>query len=176
MAKAEFKVKVMKASVPKKRGLWEEAYLPEIVRGLRVTARHFWKNLWYHIRRMVGLSTPERTSVTYQYPEERRPLSPRVRTLHRLTKREDGSPRCVACMMCETICPASCIYIVGQEHPDPNIEKHPIRFDIDLGVCVFCGLCVEACPEDAIRMDTGILELAAYSREDMIYHMKDLLR
>jgi NADH-quinone oxidoreductase subunit I len=79
-------------------------------------------------------------------------------------------------MMCETICPAKCIYIVGTDHPDPNIEKRPISFDIDIGVCVFCGLCVEACPEDAIRMDTGIFEIAAFSREGMIYHIKDLLR
>ncbi|HJZ11084.1 MAG TPA: NADH-quinone oxidoreductase subunit I, partial [Acidobacteriota bacterium] len=163
MVKAELKIKVMKAAPPKKRSLWEKIYLPEIARGLSVTARHFGKNMVYHVARMIGLKPAERVSVTYQYPEERRPLSPRLRTLHRLTKREDGSPRCVACMMCETICPARCIYIVGEDHPDPNIEKRPVRFDIDLGVCVFCGLCVEACPEDAIRMDTGILEFSSFS-------------
>jgi NADH-quinone oxidoreductase subunit I len=173
---AELKVKVMKAPLPQKRSLWEQVYIPEIMRGLSVTAKHFFKNLAIHIGRLFGLRPKGRGSVTYQYPEERRPYSPRVRSLHRLTKREDGSPRCVACMMCETICPAKCIYIVGTDHPDPNIEKHPISFDIDLGVCVFCGLCVEACPEDAIRMDTGIFEIAAFSREGMIYHIKDLLR
>jgi NADH-quinone oxidoreductase subunit I len=175
MMPKETKVKVMKGKI-QDRTYMESAYFPEIARGLRITADHFWQNLSVHIRRLFGIRTKEKGSVTFQYPEERRPLSPRVRSLHRLTKREDGSPRCVACMMCETICPAKCIYIIGVDHPDPNIEKRPAKFDIDLGVCVFCGLCVEACPEDAIRMDTGILEFSAYSREGMIYNMKDLLR
>ena len=175
MMPKEIKVKVMKGKI-QERTYMERAYLPEIAKGLRITAAHFWQNLSVHIRRLFGIRTKEKGSVTFQYPEERRPLSPRVRTLHRLTKREDGSPRCVACMMCETICPAKCIYIIGVDHPDPNIEKRPAKFDIDLGVCVFCGLCVEACPEDAIRMDTGILEISAYTREGMIYNMKDLLR
>ena len=175
MAK-EVKVKVMRAPERSKRSIIEEAYLPEIIKGLRVTAEHFWRNLFIHIGHLFGIRTKDKGSVTYQYPEERRPLSPRVRSLHRLTKREDGSPRCVACMMCETICPATCIYIVGEDHPDPNIEKRPKSFDIDIGVCVFCGLCVEACPEDAIRMDTGIFEISSYTREGMIYHKDDLLR
>ncbi|RMF83990.1 MAG: NADH-quinone oxidoreductase subunit I [Nitrospinota bacterium] len=153
----------------------ERTYLLILLQGLWVTAKHFFVNLSLHIAHLLNILPEKRAAVTYQYPEERRPLSPRLRTRHRLTKREDGSPRCVACMMCETICPAYCIYIVAGEHPDPNIEKYPIRFDIDLGKCVFCGYCVEVCPEDAIRMDTGILEIASYSREGMVYDINKLL-
>ena len=154
----------------------ERLYLFEVFKGLWLTSQHFFSNMNKHLARQLGFTRIEKGAVTFQYPEERRPFSPRYRSRHRLTTREDGSPRCVACMMCETACPARCIYIVAGEHPDPNIEKFTTRFDIDLGVCVFCGFCVEACPEDAIRMDTGIVEIAAYSRKEMIYHIEDLLK
>lgn len=158
-----------------KMGLWENSYFPEIIRGLLITSGHFWRNLFFHTLHALGLFKAIRAAVTIIYPEEKRRLSPRLRTRHRLTQREDGSPRCVACMMCESVCPASCIYIVAEEHPDPNIEKRPASFDIDLGKCVYCGFCVEACPEDAIRMDTQILDIAAYSREGMKLNMQELL-
>ncbi|MBN1587117.1 MAG: NADH-quinone oxidoreductase subunit I [Candidatus Omnitrophica bacterium] len=154
---------------------WEKIYLPEIFRGLWITASKFWRNIFVHTAHRLGLMKSVEAAVTIQYPEEMRPTSPRLRTRHRLTQREDGSPRCVSCMMCETVCPAHCIYIVAGEHPDPNVEKAPKSFVLDLGKCVYCGFCVEACPEDAIRMDTQIHTIAAYSREEMILDMQELL-
>ena len=155
--------------------LWEKLYFPEVFRGIFITSGHFFRNLFLHLFHAVGLFRRFAASVTIQYPEQKWLLPHRSRTRHRLTKREDGSPRCVACMMCETVCPARCIYIVAEEHPDPNIEKRPKSFTIDLGKCVYCGFCVEACPEDAIRMDTKIVDISAYSRQGMILDMNELL-
>jgi NADH-quinone oxidoreductase subunit I len=158
-----------------KMTLWHQLYFPEIIRGVLITSGHFWKNLFFHAMHSLGFFKAVQAAVTIMYPERNRPLSPRVRTRHRLMKRASGEPRCVACMMCETVCPARCIYIVAEEDPNPHIEKKPASFDIDLGKCVYCGFCVEACPEDAIRMDTKILDTAAYSREAMVLDMNELL-
>ena len=154
---------------------WDQTYLPSVALGLWITSRHFFKNILIHTFHCLGLFKNLRGAVTFQYPEEQRPLSKRLRTRHRLMKRQDGTPRCVACMMCETVCPARCINIVAKEHPDPNIEKVPASFDLNLGMCVYCGFCVEVCPEDAIRMDTEILDIAAYSRDQMKLDMNELL-
>jgi len=155
--------------------LLERLYITEVIRGIALTTRHFFVNFPRHVLRGFGFKIAKGQTVTIEYPEERRPYARRLRTRHRLTRRQDGSPRCVACMMCETICPAHCIHIIATENPDPDIEKMPRTFDIDIGVCVFCGFCVEACPEDAIRMDTGVVELASYTREGMIYRIDQLL-
>jgi NADH-quinone oxidoreductase subunit I len=154
---------------------WERLYLPQIFCGLKITTRHLVRNLVLHAAHRLGRLKHLRASVTFQYPEEPRPLAWRFRSRHRLTVRDEGTPRCVACMLCETVCPAKCITIGAGEHPDPNVEKYPVRFDIDLGICVYCGYCVEVCPEDAIRMDTGILDVAAYSREQMKLDIHELM-
>lgn len=152
--------------VPKPRdvSVVRSTYVVEVVKGLATTARHLVRNI-FHQERMPTLA----------YPEIRRRLGERFRGRHRLVKREDGTPKCVACMCCESACPADCISITAAEHPDPAIEKYPVRFDINIMRCVFCGLCVEACPVDAIRMDTGKYELAADSRDKLVYDLGFLL-
>lgn len=137
-------VNVIEAPRPT-RNLWVQSYLPEMGRGLAITAGQFFKNLF-----------TRKDIVTVQYPEEKRDYPARYRGLHRLNYREDGTIRCVACMLCATACPANCIHIEADEREDPKIEKYPVVFVIDELRCIMCGLCVEACPCDAIRMDTGI--------------------
>jgi NADH-quinone oxidoreductase subunit I len=157
-------------------GLWEKIYYPECFRGLCITSWHFIRNMWRHtLRYVLHIKPKESGFVTIQYPEELRPLSPVARLRHRLMLRPDGSIKCVACMMCETICPCNCIHITPGERDDPTIEKYAADFQIDLLRCCFCGLCVEACPEDAIRMDAQYLDLAGYSRDHMVLQQQTML-
>ena len=152
----------------------ERIYLWGAWRGLWVTSRHFFVNLARHTLRALGL--PARPgAVTIQFPEDPAALSPRARTRHRLLEREDGSPRCTACLLCETICPAECIRITAEESPDVAIEKRAKSFDIDLGLCVFCGYCVEACPVDAIHMDSNDVAVCSFARKDMIWSLPELM-
>ncbi len=150
-------------------------YLGEIVRGGLITSRHFFVNMTRHTLALVGLKTRRPGAVTIQYPEQRKEIAPRHRSLHRLVRREDGRPRCVACMLCATVCPSECISIEAGQDADPEVQRSPTRYAIDLSRCCFCGFCVEACPEDAIRMDTGVLESAERSRGELIYEKEDLL-
>ncbi len=147
-----------------------------LVKGTGITSRHFFSNLWFHALRLIGIRKFRPGAVTVQYPEVRRELPSRYRAAHRLMKRPDGKPRCVACLLCATVCPSECIVVEAAEDPDPDVQKTAARFEIDLTRCCFCGFCVEACPEDAIRMDTGEIELAARSRSQLVWGVEDLLR
>jgi len=139
----------------------------ELLRGAGITARHFFVNMTFHTLKLFGIRTNRKGAVTIQYPEVRKELSPRHRSLHRIRLREDGKPSCVSCMLCVTVCPSECLYVEAAEDPDPEVQKLPAKFIVDLNRCCFCGFCVEACPVDAIRMDTGEIRLAAAARSDL---------
>ncbi len=148
------------------RGLWEQLYVPELVRGMGVTLRHFFRNTF-----------GSRDIVTVRYPEEKRVYPRRFRGVHRLMKRDDGTVRCVACMMCSTACPAHCIYITaGEREDETGIEKYPVTFEINKLLCVVCGMCVEACPCDALRMDTGAHMWPVEKRLDSLLDKEHLLQ
>ncbi|WP_136797005.1 MULTISPECIES: NuoI/complex I 23 kDa subunit family protein [Desulfosediminicola] len=142
----------------------EQLYLVEVVKGMVVTFGHFFRNLMDNSRLYVR-----------HYPEVQPEITSRWRGRHRLTKREDGTVKCVACFMCQTNCPSKCIMIEAGERTDGVTEKMPVKFDIDLLECIYCGYCVEACPLDAIRMDTGIFSVTSYTRESMMLRLNDLL-
>ena len=122
--------------------------------------------MWWTFKNMLR-TLVKREAVTIQFPEQKRRVSGRYRGIHILTAREDGTPKCVACFMCATVCPAECIYIESGERPEKSIEKYPTRFEIDLLRCVYCGFCVDACPEEAIIMSREN-DLVGTSREEMI--------
>ncbi len=147
------------------KSIKDKLYLPAIFSGMGVTFSHFAKNL----------KDTDNLKVIW-YPEESpKDITHRYRGIHRLTKRDDGTIKCVACFMCATACPSECIYIEAKERDDKESEKEPKVFRIDLLECVFCGGCVEACPKDAIRMDSGIFSFIAEKREDFILDREKLL-
>ncbi len=115
----------------------------ELLKGLRLT----WVNLFAK-------------KITIQYPEEKTPLSPRFRGLHALRRYPNGEERCIACKLCEAVCPALAITIESEVRPDGT--RRTTRYDIDLFKCIYCGFCEEACPVDAI-VETRIFE----------YHMEE---
>jgi NADH-quinone oxidoreductase subunit I len=134
----------------------ERIYVVEIAKGLRITYGKLLRNLWLHTLHAIGRKTDVAAGVAIQYPNVRRSYPARYRGRHRLTLKPNGDIKCTACFLCATACPARCIYIEACEHDDPHVEKFPARYEIDTLLCIYCGYCVEACPVDAIRMDTGI--------------------
>src|SRR5262249_32771983 len=137
-----------KASKNPTTDIREWLYVPELLRGLAITTRHFLRNLFNPRDTNVQVQDREGANLvsTVSYPEETPPCPAGYRGLHRLVPREDGKPRCVACYMCATICPAQCIYIEAGEYEstDPSgesrvIEKYPTQFVIDELRCIVCG-------------------------------------
>ena len=138
--------------------LLERLYLPRIVAGLWITFRHMF-----------------RRKVTMQYPEQKWALPEGYRGIPVLVSDQEGRTKCVACYLCEFICPPLAIRIEAGELPsDNNVEKYPVRFDINMLRCIMCGLCEEVCPEEAIFM-SSTYELAGGSREEMIFDKERLL-
>ena len=128
--------------------------LAELRKGLGVTGRHFFKR-----------------KITVQYPEEKTPMSPRFRGLHAQRRYANGEERCIACKMCEAVCPALAITIDSEEREDGT--RRTTRYDIDLFKCIYCGFCEEACPVDAI-VETHIFEYHFEERGKQVM-TKDML-
>ncbi|UCB55307.1 MAG: NADH-quinone oxidoreductase subunit NuoI [Thiotrichales bacterium] len=126
----------------------------ELLKGMSVTGGYLFKR-----------------KVTIQYPEEKTPMSPRFRGLHALRRYENGEERCIACKLCEAVCPALAITIDSEEREDGT--RRTTRYDIDLFKCIFCGFCEEACPVDSI-VETHIFEYHFENRGDQIM-TKDML-
>ena len=110
--------------------------------------------------------------VTLNYPFEKGALSPRFRGEHALRRYPNGEERCIACKLCEVICPAQAITIVSEAREDGS--RRTIRYDIDMTKCIYCGLCQEACPVDAIVQGPNY-EFSTYTRQELIYTKEKLL-
>lgn len=129
--------------------------LKELRKGMDLTGRYFF-----------------RRKFTVLYPEEKTPQSPRFRGLHALRRYPGGEERCIACKLCEAVCPAMAVTIEAAEREDGS--RRTTRYDIDLTKCIFCGFCEEACPVDAI-VETRVLEYHGEKRGDLYYTKQMLL-
>ena len=132
-------------------GTW---LLIELVKGMSLTGRHMFAR-----------------KVTVQFPEEKTPQSPRFRGLHALRRYPNGEERCIACKLCEAVCPALAITIESEQRADGT--RRTTRYDIDLTKCIFCGFCEESCPVDSI-VETHIHEYHGERRGDL-YYTKEML-
>ena len=110
--------------------------------------------------------------VTLRYPYEKGTLSNNFRGEHALRRYEDGTERCIACKLCEAVCPAQAITI--ESEPDEHNERRAARYDLDMTKCIYCGLCEEACPVDAIVQGPNF-EFATFSHQELIYDKHKLL-
>ena len=137
------------------REFFKTFLLLELLKGMAVTGRHMFAR-----------------KITVQYPEEHTPQSPRFRGLHALRRYPNGEERCIACKLCEAVCPALAITIESEQRADGT--RRTTRYDIDLTKCIFCGFCEESCPVDSI-VETRILEYHGEQRGDLIYTKPMLL-
>ena len=128
--------------------------LLELFKGMAVTGRYMF-----------------RRKITVQFPEEKTPAGPRFRGLHALRRYENGEERCIACTLCEAVCPALAITIESEVRDDGS--RRTTRYDIDLTKCIFCGFCEESCPVDSI-VETHIFEYHGEKRGDL-YFTKEML-
>ncbi len=129
--------------------------LTELLNGMSVTGRHFFSR-----------------KITVLYPEEKTPISPRFRGLHALRRYPNGEERCIACKLCEAVCPAMAITIESEQRADGS--RRTTRYDIDLSKCIFCGFCEESCPVDSI-VETRIFEYHGEQRSDLLMTKEQLL-
>jgi len=130
-------------------------FLAELFKGLSVTGRYLFKK-----------------KITVQYPEEKTPQSFRFRGLHAQRRYANGEERCIACKLCEAICPALAISIESEERDDGT--RRTKSYDIDLTKCIFCGFCEESCPVDSI-VETRIFEYHGEERNDLLMTKEKLL-
>jgi NADH-quinone oxidoreductase subunit I len=137
------------------KNIFNSLLLKELFKGMAVTGRYMFAR-----------------KITVQYPEEKTPLSPRFRGLHALRRYPNGEERCIACKLCEAVCPAMAIVIESAEREDGS--RRTTRYDIDLHKCIFCGFCEEACPVDAI-VETRVFEYHGEKRSDLYYTKPMLL-
>jgi len=129
--------------------------LVELLKGLKLTGRFMFSR-----------------KITVMYPEEKTPASPRMRGLHALRRYPNGEERCIACKLCEAVCPALAITIESEQRDDGT--RRTTRYDIDLVKCIFCGMCEESCPVDSI-VETRFIEYHGESRGDLLYTKPMLL-
>ncbi len=120
----------------------------------------------------LGLKYFFKPKTTLNYPHERSPLSPRFRGEHALRRYPNGEERCIACKLCEAVCPANCIVIDAEPREDGS--RRTTRYDIDMTKCIYCGLCQEACPVDAI-VEGPNMEFTVETREELFFDKDRLL-